>query len=288
MAGKDVKQPGFPTAAIDALVPLIRQLMVDTDRFELRLGDGVTPGGKRIPNLDFITSLISIATGTGPINISFFATTVELAASAPAENILAIVKATDKDIFYRWVAGATPTDNTGITSGIAGYWKVVAGDGQLGGGLIIIDCDLVIRDGFYQGASTALHSPPALLADWSGLDFTLIHMNSTTKAVQVAFGVQAAPNITVMATRRLSAGVWSAWSSVALLPYLAVGSYVFARNSGGAAVTPGNTGAGTDLTAAGLSSTPTIITSGAALSGTWRALGFGNNSGSVTLWQRIL
>lgn len=45
---------GGGTAEMDALVGSPRELTIDTERNEIRLHDGVTPGGKRILNIDQI------------------------------------------------------------------------------------------------------------------------------------------------------------------------------------------------------------------------------------------
>lgn len=43
---KRVQQAGGPASEVNAMVPLTRQLVVDTDSFTVRIGDGTTPGGR--------------------------------------------------------------------------------------------------------------------------------------------------------------------------------------------------------------------------------------------------
>lgn len=52
-----VQMPGGSSASEDTIVGSSRQIRVDTERDELRLHDGVTPGGVRIPNLEALLGL---------------------------------------------------------------------------------------------------------------------------------------------------------------------------------------------------------------------------------------
>jgi len=58
--------PRAATVSVDLITIPIGALYVDTDRFELRLGDGVTPGGIRIPSIDQLNNLfLLIGEGLG-------------------------------------------------------------------------------------------------------------------------------------------------------------------------------------------------------------------------------
>lgn len=56
------------TATVDARIPAVGEIMVDTDRSELRLGDGTTPGGKRILNESQLTLFGSLLY-TGAVSV---------------------------------------------------------------------------------------------------------------------------------------------------------------------------------------------------------------------------
>jgi len=63
---KTVQFPGGPTEDADLYVGPARQVTIDTTRNELRLHDGVTPGGQRLPSLDQLVSLFRSA-GEDPL-----------------------------------------------------------------------------------------------------------------------------------------------------------------------------------------------------------------------------
>lgn len=64
---KIVQQPGGTTQESDEYVGPPRQITVDTTRSEFRLHDGVTPGGIRIPNLDYLLTVFK-SSGEDPLS----------------------------------------------------------------------------------------------------------------------------------------------------------------------------------------------------------------------------
>ncbi|MCA9916183.1 MAG: hypothetical protein KC496_22660, partial [Anaerolineae bacterium] len=58
---KNVHHPRGTTAAEDSITGLVGQLRIDTERRELRLHDGATPGGVVIPNNTTVGEVVGTA-----------------------------------------------------------------------------------------------------------------------------------------------------------------------------------------------------------------------------------
>lgn len=115
---KRVQIAGSSTETEDNLTGLIRELRVDTDARNLRLHDGVTPGGVTILNSDEIDSAIADRIARGDAQIHRFTSIVQLQARLPASDLIAVVEETNT--VYIWFAGAAPIGT--IASNISGYW----------------------------------------------------------------------------------------------------------------------------------------------------------------------
>lgn len=160
-----------------------------------------------------------------------------------------------------------------------------------------------------SGAVTATHTEINRLV---GLTSAAAGVTSPTLASPVLTGTPIAPtaaggtNTTQIATTQfvVSAGLSSSlpgqsgnagkfvttdgtsasWIGLADVAAQAVGTYLFAYNfSGPATLAAGATTSGSNLRVASVTAIPSIVTSGAGLSGTWRAMGeiLLNNSGLV-------
>lgn len=69
-------------------------------------------------------------------------------------------------------------------------------------------------------------------------------------------------------------GTTASWIGLADVTAQGVGTYCFCLNfSGGATLAAGSTTAGSNLRVASVTGAPSLVTSGAGLSGTWRAMG---------------
>lgn len=64
---RKLQLPRGTTQAANAFTGLLGQPTVDVDRMEIRLHDGVTPGGIRIPNLDFLLTIFR-SSGEDPLS----------------------------------------------------------------------------------------------------------------------------------------------------------------------------------------------------------------------------
>lgn len=136
---KNVQHPRGTTAAEDSITGLVGQLRIDTERRELRLHDGATPGGVVIPNSTTVGEVVATAiagAGVGvQANILIAASTVALAALTPSLYTLAILNLDDFSALYTWVNNNTHYDATQghvlstVTPGT--YWRPV---GQYTGG----------------------------------------------------------------------------------------------------------------------------------------------------------
>ena len=103
---------------------------------------------------------------------------------------------------------------------------------------------------------------------------------NTTQIATTAFVIAEAFS-TALPTQTGNAGKYittdgtnASWGALADVAAQGVGTYCFCLNfSGGAVLNAGGTTAGSNLRVASVTGTPTLITSGAGLTGTWRAMG---------------
>lgn len=291
--GKQVQIEGADTSTLDALLGVVRQILVDTSRNDLRVMDGVQPGGFRIPNVDAVAQMIATAIGENIIAIRFYADSTELASAPVAENVLAVIKQDEKDAFYIWKNEANPNDGTAITSLVAGIWRKTGNIGTISPSYEITNFNDVHESGIYLADSSSASNAPA-----AGGQGILIHTQELNFNSGVGLGGAWAQifismqqegvlaNIPYISTRVYQSGTgWFSWTTVNLL-YGATpgnrGSYVFARNNT-TAVAMGATVAGSNLKPTDTADDNTASN----LSGTWVAQGKGSaNLG--TLYKRTL
>ncbi len=118
---KLVQQPGGPSDQENGIVGAPRSIRVDTTKGELRLHDGLTPGGRRLPNLEQIQQLIASGAEGAVGSLRIVADELDLAALQPSANYLVAVRANGLEEAYIWNPGAPAVGD--IASSIDGYWR---------------------------------------------------------------------------------------------------------------------------------------------------------------------
>lgn len=282
---KKVQLAGGSTAAEDAYIGLVREVRIDTTRKEMRVHDGVTPGGFRIPNYDTLARLVG-----GAAYVIYTTNINDLSTADPGDGSKVYIVSSavtgldirDNGGIYVYRAGAVPTYLRGLTIAAAGggYWLNIVG--QLGkGDNTVTDLNTIVTDGInaIDGAA-GLNLPAAGASRWTVLT---MRGNNGKRSSQIAFpiGVVIEPYYRVYAP-----SAWGAWQKftidgVTVDAYNAVGSYLFATNAG-ATTAPGATVAGSSLTPSAHDNAST----GGARSGTWKAMGNGVTAKS-TVWTRV-
>lgn len=304
--GKDVQIQGFATATIDQMLGLIRELMIDTSRGEIRVMDGVIPGGHRIPNIDTINTLISAALNSSGITLKFFVDTAAMAASTPTASILAVVQTDGADSFYLWKNVANPNDGTSITGSLGGSWRKLGGDGHLnnpkeilpvitGGPTYTYELATITQSGWYQ---ITLQGPTVIFSTAFIPAPPLTNSLVTTSVFTFEYRVNNANNMTIRArsnqfpgveaTIQKVAGVWQTkWSRMHVVEN---DDTMTSLSSGGGAVTVN--GPGFYLFGAGATQAPVGAAAGRFLSA--RAPGGGNSGpefateiGDPNLYYRV-
>lgn len=123
MSMKLVQQPRNTSDVADGLVLPEGVLFMDTTRGELRAHDGLTPGGRRLPNIETIQQLIASGSeGTVGI-VQMVAEESELAGLVPKSNMLAVVKENGLEENWVWMQGALQPGD--IVSSVDGFWRRV-------------------------------------------------------------------------------------------------------------------------------------------------------------------
>lgn len=117
---KQVQHPRGTTEQEDAVLGAEGQIRVDTTRKEIRLHDGVTTGGIRIPNESTIKALLSQGQSGGVGKLQLFATQAELAAAIPSPTTVALCLEGGMESWFVWSAGVG--DQTSIPSSVSGSW----------------------------------------------------------------------------------------------------------------------------------------------------------------------
>lgn len=118
---KDVQQVGGPAEQEDLRTGLDRQVTIDTSSYEIRVHDGVTQGGQRIPNVAGVQNLIDVATGGAFGSLHILSDEAALKALTPSAGIVAVVIAAGLEETYIWHAGSG--DQGTIPSDTSGYWQ---------------------------------------------------------------------------------------------------------------------------------------------------------------------
>lgn len=133
---------------------------------------------------------------------------------------------------------------------------------------------------FAKKASPTFTGTPAAPTAAPGTNTT--QLATTAFVIAEAFSA-ALPSQTGHAGKYITTdGTNASWSALADVAAQGVGTYCFCLNfSGGAVLNAGDTTAGSNLRVASVTGTPTLISSGAGLTGTWRAMGeiLVNNAG---------
>lgn len=167
---KVVQIPRHTTGEVDILVLLAGNLRMDTNRKELRLGDGTTPGGVRFLNLDQLNSVfLRKDEGLGP-DVGF-----------PAEGVGMLVRVSEETFVVRIL---TVGDGLDIENA----------DGVSGNPEISVDEDWL--EGFLDDLYATRTNILANAADkilrvqeaWSSLTYTSLTFGSTV-AIDFALGV---------------------------------------------------------------------------------------------------
>jgi hypothetical protein len=283
---KKIQFAGGLTAAEDAYTGLIREIRFDTQRGELRAHDGVIPGGHRIPNLDTVSAAIATALSGGSLIVGMAASSALLASFQPiGTNVIVFETGTaigdDFAGVWFWKSGVAPTNTRGIVaSTVDGYWtNLLYGFSRNNVADSISDFNTNRGDGIYFGTNATANTPDGgTVPNWS-----LFHgANSLTGFDLAVAMVNATPELWI---RSRIANVNGAWfklhtQGVTVDTFGAVGTYMFAKTSGGT-IAPGSTTPGSNL----LPSDDAGTTAGAAPSGTWKAMGAGTTL-RATLWVR--
>ena len=118
---KNVQMVGSNAASEDQRTGLDRQITIDTSTYEIRVHDGVTQGGHRIPNESGVQNMIDSASdgATGVLHV--LANEAALTALTPATNIIGIVLGDNEEEVYVWRAGTG--DQGTIASNVSGHWR---------------------------------------------------------------------------------------------------------------------------------------------------------------------
>lgn len=150
---KTVQNPRGITAAEDLLVGPEGQIRVDTSRGELRLHDGVTAGGRRIPNMDAIKTLFGFSVLNNYSAIRRVTSLAELqAVIVPTADVVWLQSPGLDDLFW-W--GDLGSRGDSVPSASAGHWyrvvDVVSGAGARPIGPVILNGGL-----FYDSATAVL------------------------------------------------------------------------------------------------------------------------------------
>lgn len=124
---KTVQIPRGPTPLEDGIVGPEGQIRMDTSRHEIRLHDGITPGGQRIPNLDTISELIATGAETVVGQVQIYDSEASLAAAPVSVDTLAIISQDGTDDAFVWRLSG---DQGAIQSSVQGFWHRL--DGQAG------------------------------------------------------------------------------------------------------------------------------------------------------------
>lgn len=126
---KTVQFPRGASEQEDGIIGADGQVRVDTTRKEIRLHDGVTQGGTRIPNYETVRQLIAAGGDTTTVGIQVVNTVNDLAAIIPAANMVALLNLAGSEDMFVWQPGAAP-DGGAITSTVEGHWQRL--DGRMG------------------------------------------------------------------------------------------------------------------------------------------------------------
>jgi len=122
---KQVQFPRNTTVVEDGVIGPEGQVRVDTTRKELRLHDGVTPGGIRIPNYELVQQLIAGggSTGAAAASVVIYATEADMKAATPPSTSLlqlAVVVEAGAEALYFWKFNGS--DNATVDSDVSGTW----------------------------------------------------------------------------------------------------------------------------------------------------------------------
>lgn len=285
--GKQVQIEGGATAQLDALLGVIRQLLVDTSRNEIRVMDGVTPGGARIPNTTTVAQMIAAALSNSDIVVKFFDNIAALKASPIGDSILAVVKDQNNNTMYRWdptVPALIASDTYAVTSNIAGAWIVIDGVGHAPRAQRIYSLSSINNINDLPNAGIYLGAGPV---DFSGngpasgnSSFILINSGSGNGgyAIQAAlctgitnYGGTGEPTLAVRTTTNgIFTNNWTYLFGQSANGNGFTGKLVFAKNMTAGTINPGGTIAGASLQWADADNTG----SGSPLPGTWGCAGY--------------
>lgn len=118
---KLVQQPRGPSSKEDGLLLPSGVIRFDETRGEMRMHDGLTPGGRRYPNIDSVKALIATGNEGAIGSLRVVATELELQAVLPSANIVAVVRDAGLEETYIWNPGIPEPGD--IVSAIDGYWR---------------------------------------------------------------------------------------------------------------------------------------------------------------------
>lgn len=121
---KTVQFPRGATAAEDGIVGVPGQVRVDTSRNELRVHDGTTPGGHRLPNLDTISQLLATGSESALGSVQVFANEAALAAAPVSPDVIGIVSQNGFDDAFVW---RLTGDAKCVQSTVQGFWHRLDG-----------------------------------------------------------------------------------------------------------------------------------------------------------------
>ena len=199
-SNKRVQQPGNVTQVVDEYIGPPRQIIVDTQRNELRLHDGKRKGGWSFPNLTTLKRLfVSSDSEIGQIK---FAGELRGFMTRVADRTYRLRTITAGD-------GIVVSDGTGEagnpTSRVANRLASVHSN-------LLIDVNSAVESGTYIAGKTANAMPPAL----AGVANAVVTVTAGKDEEGDLFILQQAISLTTTAdivyTRRQIAGTWSAWA----------------------------------------------------------------------------
>lgn len=197
---KRIQWPRGSTEETDDYVGADGEIVIDSSREELRLHDGRTRGGWRIPNLTQLRRL-------------FVSSDSDLGGVRFADSLVGfMVRTADRTWRLRKLAVETGDIELSNTDGVAGDVTISLPDRlSASPASVVTDCNDIKASGFYIVDSGASNLPGALDAGDAGMIVVAgPGTGSDLKVLQRI--VTVATNTNTEYTRRFRSGAWTAWS----------------------------------------------------------------------------
>lgn len=196
---KKVQHPRDKTQVVDEYIGPESQLVIDTERKEIRLQDGRTPGGWRIPNLSQLRRLF-VSSDSDAGKLKFATDLVGIVARTADKTFrLRSLKAGD-GISITNANGQAGDITIGVTARLAG--KIPA---------VTSDYDSAVDTGNYIMSKTAANKPAGLGANHGALS-VIAGYDESENLMILQTVVSISDNTNTAYVRRFLSGVWTSWA----------------------------------------------------------------------------